>query len=161
MRDTFRGLAMVVACGAAVCAAWASWQGSRPVPQTHQPERSMMLPDGFKGFRNSIPHGKSLRLEDHLAKGRITVIEFGHKTCSGCRMFARRLAELDDRRKDLVVKTVEIEPGVGDAGPGTIAGDYHITTTPAFRVYGPDGKLRSEGDAATTSVNDMLHAAKL
>ncbi|MBI2299954.1 MAG: hypothetical protein HYU66_13605 [Armatimonadetes bacterium] len=159
MRGSLQGVAIAVAAAAAIVAAGASFEGSRP--KLHSADAIHPGFDEAIQLKNTIPHGRSLKVEDHLAPGKTTVIEFGYKECPGCRNYNSRLTVLDERRADLVVKTVEVHVGVDPSGRGSITAVYHLKGTPAFRIYGPDGALQAEGMPAMDRVNKMLSEAKL
>ncbi|MBI2299951.1 MAG: thioredoxin family protein [Armatimonadetes bacterium] len=161
MRDTMRGVAVVVALGASLCAAWGSWQKARPESAPPRGAQQAMLgrldPGDFKGFHNPIPYTEALRLEDHLVKGKTVVFEFGAAYCGMCREYAPRMTRLDERRADIVVKTVEIDPQiVHSSAANSPAQRFGIIGIPAFRVYGPDGKLQLQGIQALARVQQLL-----
>ncbi|MBI2299952.1 MAG: thioredoxin family protein [Armatimonadetes bacterium] len=160
MRDTMRGLAVVVAMGASLCAAWASWQKTKPEPHQAGAAQQMMMGQdmsNFKGFHNPIPYTEKLRLDNHLVKGKTVVFEFGAAYCSMCRAYAPRMTRLDEQSPDIVVKTILTgSEAVHGTNPNSLAHRLGVTGIPAFRIYGPDGKLVAQGTDAQARVDQLL-----
>lgn len=105
-----------------------------------------------------IAHGKEVNLASFVAPGRTTIFDFTSEYCPPCRAIAPRLHKLHADRADIVVVEVDINrPGiVGIDWSSPVARQYSLESIPHFKVYGPDGRLQAEGEAAYGLVTSML-----
>jgi thioredoxin len=101
-----------------------------------------------------VSHGQTIKLEDYLVPGKTVVFDFTSQYCPPCRAIAPHLDKLHEKRDDIVVVSVDINrPDVqGIDWQSPVARQYDVHSIPAFKVYGPDGKLVAEGDKARTMV---------
>lgn len=97
-----------------------------------------------------IAHGEQVEIKDYLVPGKITVVDFTSEYCPPCRQISPLLDELHARRDDLAVVKVDINrPDVrGIDWKSPVARQYGLQSIPHFKVFGADGKLMAEGDAA-------------
>lgn len=99
---------------------------------------------------DKIAHGEQVEIKDHLVPGKITVFDFTSEYCPPCRKISPLLDELHARRDDLAVVKIDINrpdtKGIDWKSP--VARQYSLNSIPHFKVYGADGKLMAEGDAA-------------
>jgi thiol-disulfide isomerase/thioredoxin len=97
-----------------------------------------------------ISNGQRVNLEDYLVRGRTTVFDFYSPYCPTCRSIAGNIEKLHASRDDIAVVLVNINrPEVrGIDWESPVAKQYKIPSTPHLKVYGPDGKLLAEGNAA-------------
>jgi thiol-disulfide isomerase/thioredoxin len=106
---------------------------------------------------NSGRGGETLDLQSLRVRGKITIIEFYSPYCPPCRRLAPMLAQLADKRPDLVVRKVNINrprvKGIDWRSP--LAQQYGIRSVPYFVIFSPRGKS-TEGRAATKRVLDYL-----
>ena len=97
-----------------------------------------------------ISKGQEVALADYLVPGKITVFDFYSEYCPPCRRISPKLVKLHQTRDDIAVVKVDInrpgEKGIDWQSP--VARQYRLESVPHFKVYGPDGKLQAEGDAA-------------
>ncbi|MDB6093555.1 MAG: hypothetical protein JWM32_1117 [Verrucomicrobia bacterium] len=105
-----------------------------------------------------IAHGERVALTDHLAPGKTTIFDFTSEYCPPCRAIAPLLHKLHANRADVVVVEIDLNrPGVkGIDWASPVAQQYGMQSIPAFKVYGPDGTLKAEGDAARDLVDSMI-----
>jgi thiol-disulfide isomerase/thioredoxin len=118
---------------------------------------------GAEGLEaNSGRGGETLDLQSLRVEGKTTVIEFFSPFCPPCVQLAPLLAELPQKRPDLVVKKVNINrPEVkGIDWKSPLAQQYRIRSVPSFVIFSPRGKT-TEGRAASKQVLDWLTEAGL
>jgi thioredoxin 1 len=105
-----------------------------------------------------IGHGEQVNLADYIVKGKTTIVDFFSEFCPPCRAIGPKLEALAGRRDDIYVVKVDINrPGVqGIDWQSPAARQFGLQAIPNFQVYGPDGKLQAEGDAAYQMVIGWL-----
>jgi thiol-disulfide isomerase/thioredoxin len=105
-----------------------------------------------------ISHGAEVTLADYMVPGKTMVFDFTSEYCPPCRALAPRLDKLHADRTDLAVVKVDINrPDVkGIDWQSPVARQYGLRSIPHLKVYGPDGKLLAEGDAAYEMVAGWL-----
>lgn len=105
-----------------------------------------------------ISMGQPVQIADYVVKGKTTIFDFSSEYCPPCRAIAPKLAALHAKRSDIVVVTVDINrPDVkGIDWKSPVARQYDLHSIPHFKVFGPDGKLKAEGDEAYGLVNGMV-----
>jgi thiol-disulfide isomerase/thioredoxin len=105
-----------------------------------------------------ISQGQEVNLADYLVPGKTTIVDFYSEFCPPCRAIAPRLEKLHTTRDDIAVVKVDINrPGVkGIDWKSPVARQYALNSIPHFKVFGPDGKLKAEGDAAYELVSGWL-----
>lgn len=108
----------------------------------------------------SISQGQKVELTDFLIKDRTTLFEFTSEYCPPCRAYADPLYQLHRRRSGLAVVKVDINrPEVHRIDwQSPVAEQYELRAIPYFKIYGPDGKLVAEGQAARQMVDDWIDA---
>lgn len=114
---------------------------------------------GKKGATpDKISHGEKVEIKDYLVPGKITIFDFMSQYCPPCRQVAPLLEELHARRDDVAVVKIDINrPDVkGIDWKSPVARQYELESIPHFKVYGADGKLMAEGDAAAEMVFGWL-----
>jgi thiol-disulfide isomerase/thioredoxin len=97
-----------------------------------------------------ISNGQKVQLADYLVPGKTTVFDFYSEYCPTCRSIAGEIEKLHESREDIAVVLVNInrpEVKVID-WKSPVAKQYDLPSTPQLKVYGPDGKLVAEGNAA-------------
>ena len=101
-----------------------------------------------------IAMGQEVDVADYLVPGKTTIVDFYSEYCPPCRAIAPKLAELHKSRDDIAVVKVDINrPGVkGIDWSSPVARQYKLHSIPHFKIFGPDGKLQAEGDAAYDQV---------
>ena len=101
-----------------------------------------------------ISHGAEVNLTDYLVPGKTTIFDFTSQYCPPCQAISPRLDQLHSKREDIVVVKIDINRAnvkhIDWQSP--VAKQYKIQSIPQFKIYGPDGKLISEGKEATAKV---------
>lgn len=109
-----------------------------------------------------ISQGAKVTLADHLVAGKTTVVDFTSKYCPPCVRISPMLDKLHAQRDDIAVVKVDINrpdtKGIDWKSP--VAQQYSLKSIPHFKVYGPDGKLKAEGDKARDMVLKWLDKLK-
>jgi thiol-disulfide isomerase/thioredoxin len=106
-----------------------------------------------------IAQGQAVNLADYLVPGKTTVFDFYSEYCGPCRAIGPHLEKLHTARADVAVVKVDINrPDVkGIDWKSPVARQYNLNSIPHFKVYGPDGKLKAEGDAAYEMVTSWFN----
>jgi thiol-disulfide isomerase/thioredoxin len=106
----------------------------------------------------TISQGQKVELADFLVTGKTTLFDFTSEYCGPCRAYADPLLKLHQARNDLAVVKVDINrPEIHRIDwESPVAGQYAMRSIPHFKVYGPDGKLIAEGQAARQLVHQWL-----
>jgi hypothetical protein len=107
-----------------------------------------------------ISRGEKVALADYLVTGKTTIFDFYSDYCPPCRALGPKLKKLHKHRDDVAVVKVDINrPGVTGIDWGSpVIQEFGINSIPHLKVYGPDGKLKAEGDDARTLVQDWIDA---
>ncbi len=106
-----------------------------------------------------IARGAEVSLSDYLVPGKTTIFDFYSEYCPDCKALEPSLDALHRDRGDLVVVKVDINrPEVrGEIDwKSPVALQYGVDYTPRFTIYGPDGKLQSEGKPAAKIVKGWI-----
>lgn len=105
-----------------------------------------------------IAHGAEVSLADYVVPGKTTVFDFTSKYCPPCQAISPRLDELHKKRDDIAVVKIDINRAEAKKidWESPVAKQYGIHSIPQFKIYGPDGKLVAEGDAAKKKVMAWL-----
>jgi thioredoxin 1 len=105
-----------------------------------------------------ISMGREFALADYMVTGKTTIVDFYSEYCPPCRAIAPRLVKLHTTRDDIAVVKVDINrPDVkGIDWQSPVARQYALHSIPHFKVFGPDGKLQAEGDAAYELVSKWV-----
>lgn len=90
--------------------------------------------------------------------GKVTIFDFTSEGCPPCRAIAPHLHKLHAERSDIVVVEVDLNrPGVGGIDwDSPVAHQYGLDSIPAFKVYGTNGRLQAEGEAARDEVDNLI-----
>jgi len=102
----------------------------------------------------TVSHGEEIDVDALAVEGKYTVIDFFSEYCPPCVALSPKLEELVEKRDDVVVVKVDINrPGhQGIDWQSPVARQYGLDSIPRLRVYGPDGKMESDGDEAMQTV---------
>ena len=105
-----------------------------------------------------ISQGQTITLADYLVPGKTTVFDFYSEFCPPCRRISPELVKLHQKRDDIAVVKVDINrPGVrGIDWQSPVARQFSLESIPHFKVFGPDGTLKAEGDPAYEMVMGWL-----
>jgi thiol-disulfide isomerase/thioredoxin len=105
-----------------------------------------------------ISMGQKVDVANYLVPGKTTIVDFYSEYCPPCRAIAPKLVNLHKSRDDIAVVKVDINrPGVkGIDWESPVAQQYQLHSIPHFKIYGPDGKLQAEGDAAYDQVQKWV-----
>ena len=105
-----------------------------------------------------ISEGKEVNLSDYLVPGKTTIFDFYSKYCPPCRAISPKLEKLHASRDDISVVKIDINrpDTVWIDWSSPVSKQYDLHSIPHFKVFGPDGKLKAEGDPAYEMVAGML-----
>lgn len=105
-----------------------------------------------------VSQGQEVDIASLAVKGKTTIFDFTSEYCPPCRAVAPKLDKLHASRDDIVVVKVDINrPGVKTIDwKSPVAAQYKLRSIPHFKVFGPDGKLKAEGDDAAEMVYGWL-----
>lgn len=105
-----------------------------------------------------ISHGEQVTLEDYLVPGQYVIFDFFSEYCGPCVQFAPTVERLATQRDDVVLVVVNINrPGMqGIDWQSPVAQQYSLRSIPHFKIYGPDGELAAEGNAAREMIVGWL-----
>ncbi len=95
-----------------------------------------------------ISKGDAVKLADHLAAGKYTLIDFGASWCGPCHLAAAQIAGYLERHPDTAVRAVSLPGADPKASFASAVAKQHLASAPGlpwFVVYGPDGKKVYEG----------------
>lgn len=105
-----------------------------------------------------ISFGEEVDVTEYVVEGKTTIVDFYSEFCPPCVALAPSLHELAKSNKDINLVVVDINrPDVdGIDWESPVAQQYGLTSIPHLQVYGPDGTLQAEGDAARSKVDELL-----
>ena len=105
-----------------------------------------------------ISMGQEVTLADYLVPGKTTIVDFYSEYCPPCRAIAPKLVKLHETRDDIAVVKVDINrPDTKRIDwQSPVAKQYNLHSIPHFKIFGPDGKLQAEGDAAYELVSKWV-----
>lgn len=108
---------------------------------------------------NADRPGERLNLNHFIETGTITIFDFYSVYCGPCMFVAPYLERLAQKRAGIVVCKIDINrPGVqGIDWSSPIARQYHLDSIPHLKIFGVDGKLMFEGNAAWRQFVRWLH----
>lgn len=143
MRNTFQ-----IALLLALTALLATPAGARPSEAASPAEKE-------------ISFGETVKIEDHLVKGKTVIVDFFSQYCPPCRRISPLLTRLTEKRSDLFVLKVNINRkdvrGIDWQSP--VARQFKLESVPHFIIYGADGKVLAEGEAAFDKIGQWLQEA--
>jgi thiol-disulfide isomerase/thioredoxin len=128
------------------------------VPPTTITPAAPTAPAGQVARIRTVSHGQQVKLEDYAVPGKTTIFDFYSEFCGPCRMLSPRLEKLANSRDDLMLVKVDINrPGTqGIDWQSPVARQYSLRGIPHLKVYGTNGALQAEGDAAYQLVNGWI-----
>jgi thiol-disulfide isomerase/thioredoxin len=105
-----------------------------------------------------ISHGSRVKIAKFLVAGKTTVFDFYSAYCPVCMELKPGVEKLHRSRDDIAVVFVDINrPGFkGIDWDSPVSKQYNLPSTPQFKVYGPDGRLRAEGKPAYDLVTGWM-----
>lgn len=105
-----------------------------------------------------VSHGEEITLTDYLVPGQYVIFDFFSEYCGPCVQMAPFVERLATERADIVLVSVNINrPGVQRIDwQSPVARQYNLRGIPHFKIYGPDGAMVAEGDAARTMILQWL-----
>ena len=107
-----------------------------------------------------ISFGNEVKLADYLVPGKTTIFDFYSMYCPPCRAISPKLEKLHESRDDIAVVKVDINrPDVkGIDWQSPVAREFGLDSIPHFKIFGPDGKLKAEGDPAYQMVSGWVNS---
>jgi len=105
-----------------------------------------------------ISHGEPFALQDYVVTGKTTIFDFYSDYCPPCRALAPQLEKLHETHPDIALVIVDINrAGVkGIDWKSPVARQYELESIPQLKIFGPDGKLKAEGDAAREMAASLI-----
>jgi thiol-disulfide isomerase/thioredoxin len=109
---------------------------------------------------NADNPGQPIDVKSSLAYGKYTVVDFYSPYCGPCMQLKPEVEKLAIVRRDIAIRIVNINraeiQGIDWSSP--VAKQFHLGYVPYFQIYGPDGKLMSEGRAAKQEIIKCIEA---
>ncbi len=131
--------------------------GSQPLSQSASPT----VPDLAMANQN-LP-GLSVKIEDHLVPGKVTICEFFSNRCGPCVQMAGIMESLARNRPDLAIRRFDIDR-VGqqsiDFG-SPLAQQMGLHVVPYFRIYDAQGRLLAQERNARELVKEWYSQSHL
>jgi thiol-disulfide isomerase/thioredoxin len=111
---------------------------------------------------NAGREGQTIDLNSLPVQGKITVVDFFSQYCPPCMQLAPLLEQLAQKRSDLAIKKMSIQrPEVSGKidWQSPLAQQLGLHSIPHFMIFNAQGKLESQGQAATKQVLAWLKEA--
>lgn len=107
---------------------------------------------------NTTTPGNRVDIESYLLKGKVNIVDFYSDYCAPCRKISPMLQQLDKKREDIVVITLDINrPGIEKIDWGSpLAQQFNIKSIPFFMIYNQQGKLMNQGNGAFAVVTQLF-----
>jgi thiol-disulfide isomerase/thioredoxin len=106
---------------------------------------------------NASHPGERIEVTRHLVQGQYTAVDFYSEHCGPCRKLAPKLAAWSAASDRLAVRKVDIDrrgsSGIDWGSP--VAQQYHLSSIPYVQLYGPDGDLLDDGEAALSRIEAL------
>ncbi len=98
----------------------------------------------------TISRGEEVNVEDHLAEGQITIVEFFSPACPNSMQIGPAVEAIAQARQDVSLVKVNINRPEAETidMDSPVVQQHDLDQVPYFLVYGPDGELQAEGDEA-------------
>ncbi len=102
--------------------------------------------------------GERFDVKQTVVKGKYTVVDFQSKYCPDCLKMKPMLKTLSTLRPDMAVRLVDINrPGFkGIDWKSPVALQYKIHDIPQFKLFGPNGALICQDEAAMKQIEACL-----
>lgn len=91
----------------------------------------------------TISHGEEIRIEDHLAEGKITIFDYYADWCGPCHLLTPKLEHLVKESKNVALRKVDISNWNSPVAKQSTR-EFKLSGLPFVRVLGADGKLLGE-----------------
>lgn len=110
---------------------------------------------------NEFTPGEEIDAKKYLVKGKYTLFDLYSEYCSPCMRTIPRLKELSLHRADIAIRSFNINRAdiTGIDWDSPLAKQFDLSSIPAFVIYGPNGNLIAEGEAAKSQVFRVLDDA--
>ncbi|MCD6360964.1 MAG: thioredoxin family protein, partial [Armatimonadetes bacterium] len=102
-----------------------------------------------------VSHGMEIMVDKYMVPGKTTIFDFYSDFCPPCVRIAPYLEELVNQRDDLYLVKVDINRASVTGGidwGSPVVMQFTLRSIPHFKIYGPNGKIQAEGDAAFRQV---------
>jgi len=109
------------------------------------PTESVLLPEGERAQLDiqTVTHGDALRIENHLAQGKITIFDYYADWCGPCHLLTPKLERLLLKYKDLALRKVDIVDWESEAARQA-SRDFRLPGLPFTRIFDDRGNLLGE-----------------
>jgi thiol-disulfide isomerase/thioredoxin len=87
--------------------------------------------------------GEAIRIQDHLAPGRVTIFDYFADWCGPCHLLTPKLHRLALKYAEVAIRKVDISSWDSDAARQATR-DFRLPGVPYVRIYDPAGKLLGE-----------------
>ena len=115
------------------------------------PRRGPRTAPGQAGDIAVVAKGGQVTVTEHLVDGKYTLIDFYADWCPNCRRMNPVLEALAGRSPDrLAIRKVNVI-----SWDSPVARQYSLTALPHLLLYGPQGDLVAEGEAAWKAVHQL------
>lgn len=88
----------------------------------------------------TTPKGEALKIEDHLAVGKITIFDYYADWCGPCHLLSPKLERLLLKYQNLALRKVDIIDWETEAAKQATK-EFKLPGLPYVRIYSPTGKL--------------------
>lgn len=95
--------------------------------------------------------GERVDIEQYVVKGKLTIFDFYAEWCGPCQDIAPHLEKLVEQEGIAVYKINIKQWG------SPVCQQHNIHSAPSFKIYGKDGTLQYDGDAAYEKVLEMIN----
>ena len=91
----------------------------------------------------AISTGEAIRLQSHLASGKITIFDYHAEWCGPCHLLSPKLERLLLKYPSLSLRKIDIGNWESDVAKQATK-EFGIPGLPYVRLYGPDGRFLGE-----------------
>jgi len=108
----------------------------------------------------TISKGAAFDLDKHLAKGKVTIVDFWAEWCGPCHALSPKLEHLVRDRDGIALRTIELVSWESAAAKQA-TGQFKLPGLPYVRVYGPNGRFAGAVIGNDIEkINKLIEAAK-
>jgi thiol-disulfide isomerase/thioredoxin len=113
------------------------WTGQEPAQNQQSNLQVPTVPAAARGQQvEVISHGAQVDINQHLALGNVTIVDFYADWCGPCRRLSPSLEQMARTDPEIALRKIDI----GNGGT-VVARQYHVGSIPQVNVYNRDGRL--------------------